>query len=74
MDSAYLLRFEDQDLTTTQRREYLQKAIAYYDKALPHLFVAQKVSVYITQAMVDLDLRMKVHALDALANALELDP
>ncbi len=74
MASAYLLRLENQDLTTTQRREHLQKAIAYYDKALPHLFTEQKVSVYITQAMVYLDLRMKVHALDALAKALELDP
>lgn len=74
MASAYLFRIENQNLTKTQRRQHLEKAIFYYDKALPHLFNQQKVAVYITQAMVYLDLRMRVHALDALAKALEIDP
>lgn len=74
MASAYLFRLEKKNLTAVQRREHLEKAIAYYDKALPHLISQQKVSVYITQAMVYRDLWLKVHALDALAKALELDP
>ncbi len=74
MAGAYLIRLENQKLSGADRRLHLEKAIAYYDKALLHLDWQSKVSVYITKAMVYRDLHMKVHALDALNKALEIDP
>ncbi len=74
MAGAYLMRVENEKLPPKSRRWCLEKAIAYYDKALPRLNAEGKVSVYITQAFVYRDLYMKVHVLDALAHALQIDP
>ena len=74
MASAYLIRIENEKITGDHRRVDLEKAIFYYDKALPYLNAQSQVSVYIAQAFAYRDLKMKVHALDALAHALEIEP
>ncbi len=74
MAGSYLMRVENQKLAAQDRRENLEKAIAYYDKALPHLNKQGQESVYITQAFVYRDLHMKVHQLDALNKALQINP
>ena len=74
MASSYLLQMEKKNLSGKERTRHLEKAVEYYDKVLPYLPDEGKVNVYITKAMVYRDLRMKIHAIDALTKALALDP
>lgn len=74
MAGAYLFRVENGKVQGAAKTQDLEKALANYDKALPHLADQDKVAVYITRAMVYRDLRLRVHAAASLNDALKIDP
>ncbi|MCC6759213.1 MAG: glycosyltransferase family 39 protein [Candidatus Omnitrophica bacterium] len=74
MAAAYLIRVVEHPSAGEEKTRSLEKALKYYDKALPLMPDDYKVSIYITQAMVYRDLLLRVHALDVLSKALAIDP
>jgi|GEM_PF-3385657 len=75
MGASYLLRLENKKLLGEAKKKDLEKALKYYTRALPRLVEADdKVSIYITQAMICRDLLFKDDALYALSQALAIDP
>jgi 4-amino-4-deoxy-L-arabinose transferase-like glycosyltransferase len=74
MASAYLLKVVSHKLQGAEKTESLNKALQYYDRALPGASDDDKVNIYITKAMVYRDLYLKVHAIDSLTKALEINP
>jgi len=74
MANSYLVKVEREKLTGPVRKQHLEKALKFFDKALPSIPREGQAWIHLTRGMIFNDLNLKTRAFDAFAKALEIEP